>query len=293
MRIGIDLDGVAYNFDASLKHYLVENEGFDPADLPDPEGWHFYRDQWGMTDEEFAAHCSKGVDAGVVFLHGDPHAGTADALRRLKAAGHTLHVVTHRTYGTRSVQNTMEWLQRHGIPFDTITFSGDKTLMEVDAFIEDNTDNYDALEAAGRMPFLIDRPWNRHHADARRVHSWEQFEAEIANLDHHRSTLNASETVLEEAQRLIYGNRGAQYGHPIVDFKRTGRIWGAILAEWAAETHGEEPVPPALVGLCMVGVKISREVNKPKRDNLVDGAGYFGTVQMVREKEAEGQAGDS
>jgi hypothetical protein len=31
----------------------------------------------------------------------------------------------------------------------------------------------------------------------------------------------------------------------------------------------------------MVGVKISRECNKPKRDNRVDGAGYFETLQMI------------
>jgi len=34
----------------------------------------------------------------------------------------------------------------------------------------------------------------------------------------------------------------------------------------------------------MVGLKISREVNKPKRDNRVDGAGYFETLDMVRQE---------
>jgi len=28
--------------------------------------------------------------------------------------------------------------------------------------------------------------------------------------------------------------------------------------------------------------KISREVNRPKRDNIVDGAGYFETLDMVK-----------
>lgn len=86
------------------------------------------------------------------------------------------------------------------------------------------------------------------------------------------------ETVLEEAQRLIYGDRQASYGHPIEDFTRTGRMWGAIL--------GVPDVPPEKVGLCMVALKISRECHRPKRDNLVDGAGYFGTVAMIRERQA-------
>jgi hypothetical protein len=34
----------------------------------------------------------------------------------------------------------------------------------------------------------------------------------------------------------------------------------------------------------MVGVKLAREAYSPKRDNLVDGAGYFGTVQMVMDE---------
>lgn len=86
------------------------------------------------------------------------------------------------------------------------------------------------------------------------------------------------ETVLEEAQRLIYGDRNEAYGHPLDDFTRTGRMWGAIL--------GIPDIPPEHVGLCMSAVKISREVNAPKRDNRVDGPGYWGCVDMIHEERA-------
>lgn len=69
-----------------------------------------------------------------------------------------------------------------------------------------------------------------------------------------------------EAATHVYGERQASYGHPATDFERTGRIWGAIL--------GIDDVPPHLVALCMAGLKISREVNEPKRDNMVDLIGY-------------------
>src|SRR3990167_8270084 len=81
------------------------------------------------------------------------------------------------------------------------------------------------------------------------------------------------QTVLEEAQFLIHGPRQGDYGHPFDDFSRTGRIWGAIL--------GIPDVPPEKVALCMVGVKLSRQVNKPKRDNLTDGCGYLGTIELI------------
>ena len=84
-----------------------------------------------------------------------------------------------------------------------------------------------------------------------------------------------SETVLQEAQRLVYGDRQQSYGHPLDDFTRTAQMWSAILG-WK--------VTAEQVGLCMCAVKISRQCNKPKRDNLTDLAGYAATVQMVGEE---------
>jgi len=88
------------------------------------------------------------------------------------------------------------------------------------------------------------------------------------------------ESILEEAQRLVHGDRGEDYGHPIEDFTRTGKLWGAIL---------DIEVSPREVALCMVALKISREVNKPKRDNRVDAAGYFETLDMVDRAETTEQ----
>jgi hypothetical protein len=83
------------------------------------------------------------------------------------------------------------------------------------------------------------------------------------------------ETILLEAQRLVHGDRGADYGHPLEDFSRTALIWSAILG---VEVTAEQ------VGLCMIGVKLSRQCNRPKRDNMVDAAGYAETVQMCIEE---------
>ena len=84
------------------------------------------------------------------------------------------------------------------------------------------------------------------------------------------------ETVLDEAKRLVQGNRGASYGHPIEDFSRTALIWQAIL--------GVE-VTPEQVALCMIGVKLSRLVQSANHhDSQVDIAGYVLTYSMVRER---------
>jgi hypothetical protein len=78
--------------------------------------------------------------------------------------------------------------------------------------------------------------------------------------------------ILEEANRLVHGRRGEDYGHPFDDFSRTAKMWSAILGT---------NVTPEQVGLCMIAVKISRQCNLPKIDNLIDIAGYAETVQMV------------
>jgi hypothetical protein len=79
---------------------------------------------------------------------------------------------------------------------------------------------------------------------------------------------------LQIADLLVGGDRNADYGHPFHDFSRTAKIWGAILGI---------DVTPEQVALCMVGVKISRECNKPKDDNVIDGCGYFRTLEMVKD----------
>lgn len=50
------------------------------------------------------------------------------------------------------------------------------------------------------------------------------------------------ESVLQEAQRLVHGNRGTDYGHPIDDYSATGRIWGATLERWLRSIGF--PLPP-------------------------------------------------
>lgn len=84
--------------------------------------------------------------------------------------------------------------------------------------------------------------------------------------------------ITAEANELVMGARQNAYGHPYDDFNRTAKIWSAII---------NVDVTPQQVALCMIGIKISRECNKHKRDNLVDIAGYAETCNMVNEYEKE------
>lgn len=99
------------------------------------------------------------------------------------------------------------------------------------------------------------------------------------------------ETPLEEAQRIVMGPRQSSYNHPNQDFRATGRQWGALIENWLLAEHPEvlandtfPDIAPRLVALMMAALKASREAHKPKRDNRVDGPGYWFCADRIVEE---------
>jgi hypothetical protein len=90
-----------------------------------------------------------------------------------------------------------------------------------------------------------------------------------------------SETVLEEAQRLVYGARQKNYGHPRDDFDCAIKIFNAYVKKKYDLTV---PFDATDVPMFMIAVKMSREANKHKRDNLVDMCGYVATLERIHGK---------
>lgn len=164
MRVGLDLDGVIYNFHASLRHYLHNNVGLKTP-LPEPLVWN-YHDSWGMSLQEWLDHFANGVDAGVVFSYGRPMAGAVEMVKNLQKSGHTIHVITDRSMGKpgNAASATVAWWNKYLPPFDSITFSRDKTVVKTDVMIDDKLENYDALVEAGCDAYLLNRSWNKHSA---------------------------------------------------------------------------------------------------------------------------------
>jgi hypothetical protein len=74
------------------------------------------------------------------------------------------------------------------------------------------------------------------------------------------------ESILEEAERLVNGDRNDAYGPPWEDYARTVAIFNAWTGHSLSAADGMR---------FMVAVKLSRETHAFRRDNYVDAAGYL------------------
>ena len=81
-----------------------------------------------------------------------------------------------------------------------------------------------------------------------------------------------AETILEEAQRLIRGDREQEYGDVSVSFERIAKMWSAYLGTDVNETD---------VASMMIMLKTSRTRNGYHRDSFVDIAGYAALAGVV------------
>lgn len=88
--------------------------------------------------------------------------------------------------------------------------------------------------------------------------------------------IQPAQSILEEAQALIYGERQADYGSVTTNFTNIAKGWEVILGG---------KVTPEQVALCLAWVKIARQTNKPKHDSLVDIAGYIGCIDKLSKGE--------
>jgi hypothetical protein len=85
----------------------------------------------------------------------------------------------------------------------------------------------------------------------------------------------SEESILLEAEALTNGERQRDYGHPLDDYRKTAALWSVVL--------GMDVTPQQAV-MCMMMVKVSREMHLPARDNRVDMAGYTNCLQKIEER---------
>lgn len=92
----------------------------------------------------------------------------------------------------------------------------------------------------------------------------EELDERLMNVDFDR------EYFLNEASKLINGQRQTNYGTPEENHSRIAAIWSVVLHDKL-----KAPITPEEVIACMVGVKLGRLANDiTHRDSWVDIIGY-------------------
>ena len=157
MNIAIDIDSTLHHYWDQLSHAAQRRFGIA---LP-------YDDQvtWGITllrPEQIRA-CVQETHSEARVLAAEPYPGAVETVREWHAAGHFIHVTSHRA--TASHDATERWLRRIDLPYDELYCSDDKIArcreIGIEVLIDDSPVTLERALDAGITAATLLHPWNR------------------------------------------------------------------------------------------------------------------------------------
>jgi 5'(3')-deoxyribonucleotidase len=176
--LGVDLDGVCAAFYEGLKPLAAEWLDLSEGDLTSAFTYGLTEWGFGSLDEYKRFHRWAVTERGL-FKNLEPLDNAPVVLRRLSAEDIHIRIVTHRLFISHlhrlGVQQTIEWLDYHDIPYRDLCLVADKTAVGADLYVEDTPDNIEALRAAGLHTIAYANPTNREVGQPR-VESWDELE---------------------------------------------------------------------------------------------------------------------
>jgi hypothetical protein len=98
---------------------------------------------------------------------------------------------------------------------------------------------------------------------------------------------SSSSDILDEAHKIIYGDREETYGDPGVNLRRIANFWNSYLINKGMADDSFE-ITSEDVAMMMVLLKIARQQHQYKADNLVDAAGYLALVERIHYTDDQG-----
>lgn len=179
MTILVDMDDVLEQLVPGWIRYVNERYGTN-AVPQDVKNWDMSLAFPTLTKEQVYA----AVSDDRLWSYVTPMPGAADALQRLKEAGHEIFIVTASHYKTLPVK--METVLFRYYPFldwDHVIITSKKQLIRGDVLVDDGPHN---LCGGSYHKILFDAYHNRTFdaasIGATRVHNWQEAEAEINRL---------------------------------------------------------------------------------------------------------------
>jgi len=189
MRIGVDIDGVLYEWSKTSRYLLREVLPGSPYPKTGPLGqesthWNYIQDN--VSPEHWKWLWTEGVRLGM-YRHGHLVHGAVQGVRDLVAAGHDIAIISHRP--KFAVNDTLAWLTMHQLPLaglHLLTNEEPKSYVKpmCDVYVDDKWDNVMDLarNTPAKLVALFDQPWNQELRSGawdlkniKRTKSWPAF----------------------------------------------------------------------------------------------------------------------
>jgi 5'(3')-deoxyribonucleotidase len=174
--IGVDLDGVCSDFYGRMREIAAEWFECQLDDLT-PEVSYGLK-EWGIEHEEhyWSLHRFAVTQRGLFETSPMIH-GARSYLRKLSNEGARIRIITHRLFigyfHRIAVSQTIDWLDRHGIPYWDLCFMKQKEQVGADLYVEDSPMNVEALRSKGCYTICFANSTNTGIAQPR-VKSWKE-----------------------------------------------------------------------------------------------------------------------
>ena len=157
MRIAVDIDSTLHHYWDQLAAVAKRRFG---VELP-------YEEQltWRISRlrPEQARLCVAETHTEASVLAAEPYPGAVEAIANWHAAGHFIHVTSHRT--TAAHVATVRWLEQIGLSHDELYCSFDKVArcreIGIELLIDDSPETLSKAVEAGITTATIEHPWNR------------------------------------------------------------------------------------------------------------------------------------
>jgi len=174
--IGVDLDGVCSDFYGRMRE--IAAEWFErPLDELTTDVSYELR-EWGIEKpDQYESLHRFAVTQRQLFETSPMIPGARLHLRKLSDEGARIRIVTHRLFihyfHNLAVSQTVDWLDRHGIPYWDLCFMKDKEQVGADIYVEDRPANITRLRGEGFHTICF---WNSSNKDVGdpRAESWDE-----------------------------------------------------------------------------------------------------------------------
>jgi hypothetical protein len=187
--VGLDIDGVLADYAGGLLRFLQGRLGRPLA--AERLRLSAVAESLGVPPATYRALKQEFRESGLEGRDADPLPGAVEFVRRLKARGYHVCLLTSRPGHRvrRLVPDTLEWLERHGVPYDACLFDRGKRerLAElvyrdrVVAFLEDSPEQAVRIADLGIPVWLRRAPYNAglRHPGVRHFDRFEALQAEF------------------------------------------------------------------------------------------------------------------